>query len=68
VWGDYWHEYLGKPGVFGRIIERLTAHLTNTMIAVSAKTKTGLEHIVRARNNIKIIPNGVDFTELADIK
>ena len=29
VWGDYWYEYLGWKGAFGKTTERLVAGLTS---------------------------------------
>ena len=67
VWDDYWYEYLGKSrGVFGKRIERATAHLTDKAIAVSERTKKDLERI-GVRKGIKVIPNGIDFGEIERI-
>ena len=67
VWDDYWYEYLGKKGVFGKMVERIAAHLTDKMIAVSKRTKKDLE-MIGVRNEIKIIPNGIDFGKIGRIK
>ena len=67
VWNDYWYEYLGKKGVFGKAVERMTAHLTDKMVAVSERTKKDLERI-GVRKEIKVIPNGIDFGEIEMIK
>jgi len=67
VWDDYWYEYLGKSrGVFGKRIERATAHLTDKAIAVSERTKKDLERI-GVRKGIKVIPNGIDFGKIERI-
>ena len=69
VWDDYWHEYLGKKGIFGKVVEKMTAHLTDKMIAVSERTKKNLERIgVGVRKEIRIIPNGTDFGKIGRIK
>jgi glycosyltransferase involved in cell wall biosynthesis len=69
VWDDYWHEYLGKKGVFGKWVEKMTTHLTDKMIAVSERTKKDLERIVvGVRKEIRIIPNGTDFGKIGRIK
>lgn len=67
AWDDYWYEYLGKKGLFGKVIERMTAHLTDKMIAVSESTKNGLKRI-GVQKEIEIIPNGIDFGEIDRIK
>ena len=67
VWDDYWYEYLGKSrGVFGKRIERTTAHLTDKAIAVSERTKKDLETI-GVKREIKVIPNGIDFRKIERI-
>lgn len=67
VWGDYWYEYLGKKGFFGLAVEKLTSQLTATNVAVSDKTKRNLE-LIGVRNEIKVIPNGIDFERIERIK
>src|SRR5574341_652568 len=42
VWGDYWYEYLGVNGLFGKTIEKITARLPERHIAVSGHTKKEL--------------------------
>jgi len=32
IWGDYWYEYLGRKGVFGKIIEKLITKLAQMNI------------------------------------
>ena len=69
VWDDYWYEYLGKKGVFGKVVEKMTTHLTDKIIAVSERTKKDLERIgVGVREEIRIIPNGTDFGKIGRIK
>jgi len=63
VWGNYWYEYLGVVGFFGRVIEFLTLHLTNNLISISPKTKRDLQK-VRKVNNIQIIPPGINRPEI----
>ena len=66
VWDDYWYEYLGKRGICGKWIERMTTHLTDEMVAVSERTKKDLER-VGVRKRIKVIPNGIDFRSIESI-
>lgn len=65
VWDNYWFEYLGKMGRVGRLIERLTARLSNNIIAISEITKQRLLS-VGAKGKIKVMPNGMDFTEITN--
>jgi glycosyltransferase involved in cell wall biosynthesis len=66
VWDDYWYEYLGKKGLYGKIIERLTVRLSNNAIAISESTKKDLESI-GFKSEIKMIPCGIDFKEINNI-
>lgn len=63
VWDDYWYEYLGRKGIFGKWVERLVARLSTNMIAISDSTKKGLLSI-GAKGNIRVVPNGVDLEEI----
>jgi glycosyltransferase involved in cell wall biosynthesis len=67
VWGDYWYTYLGKPGIFGKIVERAMLSLTNNIITVSSKTKNDLKEIKKSEKSV-IIPNGIDFNHIRGIK
>ncbi|MDI3549598.1 MAG: L-malate glycosyltransferase [Methanobacterium sp.] len=63
VWGNYWYDYLGKLGIFGKLIENLMFRLTNRIITVSNKTQQDLLR-VRKVPEAKIIPNGINFKEI----
>lgn len=62
VWDRYWSEYLGRKGVFGRGIERVTSYLSGSMIAVSQKVKDDLVSIGVSPDKVKVVPDGIDFT------
>jgi len=64
VWDRYWLEYLGKRGMVGRLVERLTARLSRNVIAISETTKRDLLSI-GATGEIEVILNGVDFEQLS---
>lgn len=66
VWDDYWYEYLGKAGFFGKLVEKLMVNLTGRIITVSKKTKTDLMTIKSSENSI-VIPNGIDFNHIDKI-
>ncbi|MDP2845952.1 MAG: glycosyltransferase family 4 protein [Candidatus Methanoperedens sp.] len=67
VWGDYWYEYMGRRGFFGKLVERLVSKLTHTPIAVSALTKKNLVSLGVNSENIRIVPNGIDLKNIAEI-
>jgi glycosyltransferase involved in cell wall biosynthesis len=66
VWDDYWYEYLGIYGFFGRLIERLSTHLTRKAVAVSKMTRKDLFEI-NNQLEIKIIPNGIDLKHINEV-
>jgi glycosyltransferase involved in cell wall biosynthesis len=69
VWGDYWHEYLGKwQGFFGLAIETAVAKISKNNIAVSDWTKDRLEALGVAGSRIAVLPNGVDLKLISEIK
>jgi glycosyltransferase involved in cell wall biosynthesis len=63
VWGDYWYEYLGWTGFFGKTTERLVSHLTHNSIAVSGTTAEKLSSL-GVRDEIPVFPNGIDPAQI----
>lgn len=68
VWDDYWYEYLGRAGFFGKVIERAVARISENCIAVSEFTKTRLEALGVPGEKIAVVPNGIDFKRISRIK
>lgn len=68
VWGDYWYEYMGNPGYFGKIVEILVSKLTSRSIAVSEMTKKGLESLGVSGKNVCIVHNGIDLNKIGSIQ
>jgi len=68
VWGNYWFTYLRVGGIFGWTIEKLIAKLSHTPIAVSNNVKINLEALGIPRNRIRVIPNGIDFYKIYNVK
>jgi glycosyltransferase involved in cell wall biosynthesis len=66
VWRDYWYEYLGWKGFFGKFIENMASKLGKS-IAVSQMTKNNLGSIGKDKA-VYIIPNGIDLKRVSDIK
>ena len=44
VWGDYWYDYLGIFGFFGKLIEKMASKLSTHVVAVSELTKKNFIH------------------------
>ncbi len=66
VWNDYWYEYLGKAGFFGKLVEKLMVNLTGRIITVSKKTKADLKAMKSSEKSV-VIPNGIDFNYISKI-
>lgn len=64
VWGDYWYEYIGRPGFFGKAIENITAKLPDGVIAVSDRTCRALQGIGVSDNKLTIVPNGISCSAI----
>ena len=67
IWDKYWFEYLGKKGLFGWLVERLTSKLTDTNIVVSEATKRDLLSLGVEEDKVHVIPNGITLKEFLDV-
>lgn len=65
AWGDYWYQYLGWKGVFGKFIESIALKLGKSIV-VSQMTKSNLESLGKDKD-IYIIPNGIDLKRISQI-
>jgi glycosyltransferase involved in cell wall biosynthesis len=59
VWGDYWHEYIGKKGFLGKFIERYIAGFQYPTIAISHFTAHRFRTIYHKPIHA-VIPIGID--------
>jgi L-malate glycosyltransferase len=66
VWGNYWYDYLGWIGVFGKVTERAAVFLTPDHIAVSHLAVKNL-HSLGICRDIPIIPNGISPGQIASV-
>jgi len=66
VWDDYWYDYLGKVGWFGKLTESIAAKVPQHFVAPSKATANRLGMLGPDSEDIKIIPNGVDFNKLSN--
>ncbi|WP_277552319.1 glycosyltransferase family 4 protein [Halobaculum limi] len=64
VWGDYWDGYLGRLAPFGKAVEHLTARTPQHPIAVSGITADRLAEVGPDRNEIEVVPNGIDVEKI----
>jgi len=58
VWGEYWFEYLGRWGAFGKTIERVIARCSPHNISASPLTARALREL--SGKESVVIPNGID--------
>lgn len=68
VWNDYWYEYMGKAGFFGKMIEKAVSKISGNNIAVSYWTKKRLEALGVPEEKIIVIPNGIDLKGISKIE
>ena len=68
VWGDYWYEYMGRVGFFGKFVEKVTSYLPDRIIAVSGRTAADLEHLGVKKDRIMIVPNGYSHQSIEGVR
>ncbi|MFB6187408.1 MAG: glycosyltransferase family 4 protein, partial [Halobacteriaceae archaeon] len=68
VWGKYWDDYLGYLAPFGKVVEWITAQVPQYPIAVSGVTADRLTKIGPSREQITVVPNGIDFDRIQEIE
>jgi len=66
VWGEYWYEYLGRKGAFGKYIEKAAARLTDKNIVVSERTQRDLERL--GAKAVQVVPNGINWQKIERIR
>jgi glycosyltransferase involved in cell wall biosynthesis len=67
VWKSHWLEYLGKPGILGMLAEKVFCRIPDTIIAVSEMTRTDLFDLGARREQVTMIPNGIDFNRIQSV-
>ena len=64
VWGEYWEEYLGPLAVFGKVSEHVTARTPQHPVAISGITADRLAEIGPRRDDVAVVPNGIDTEQI----
>jgi glycosyltransferase involved in cell wall biosynthesis len=67
IWDDYWYEYIGKKGFFGKQVEKAALNLNSNWIAISGKVKDDLNNF-DPKKPVTVIPVGIDTDEIAHIE
>lgn len=70
VWGkEYWISYMGKKGILGYIIEKITSKLPDKIITISNHTSKDLTKKLGVdKKKITIIECSINFKEINNIK
>jgi glycosyltransferase involved in cell wall biosynthesis len=68
VWGDYWREYLGWKGIFGKGVERMTIRLADKIIPVSERVREDLIDMGVRGDRMVVVPNGVDLRKIDGVR
>jgi glycosyltransferase involved in cell wall biosynthesis len=69
VWGrKYWQKYMGISGILAYIIEKISVFLPNEIITISDQTKERIIKVLGRKQNIIVVPNGVDIERISSIK
>lgn len=66
-WGEYWYEYLGWKGFFGKAVESLATRVPTRIVAVSDLATNSLLHHGVPRERVVTVPLGVDTAGIASI-
>jgi glycosyltransferase involved in cell wall biosynthesis len=66
VWGDYWYDYLGAKGALGKLVERVTAAVPDTVVPISSFIDDDLRDIGRTEG-LETVENGVDYAGLREV-
>ncbi len=65
VWDDYWKAYLGRAGVFGRLVERLVTRLARMNAVGTTYNRDKLISIGASQNKVRLVPiGGISFTDI----
>jgi glycosyltransferase involved in cell wall biosynthesis len=69
VWDKYWFDYLGKLGLVGLLVEKISSLLPDKIISISNHTTNNLINKLKVNpEKIKTIPLGIDLQEIRGIK
>lgn len=66
-WGDYWYEYLGWKGVFGKAVERAALRVPSEVVPISNKIRRDIERAGR-KKGITVVHNGVDYHGIQEVE
>jgi glycosyltransferase involved in cell wall biosynthesis len=66
VWDDYWHDYLGWTGWFGKAVERAALRLPGHVVPISEYIADDLRDVGRTEG-LSVVENGVDYHALQEI-
>jgi glycosyltransferase involved in cell wall biosynthesis len=63
-----WKSYMGFGGaIFAYLIERMSVHLPNHIVAVSRQTQQGLRNTLHYRGELSLVANGIDYDHIRSV-
>jgi glycosyltransferase involved in cell wall biosynthesis len=62
VWREYWNQYIGWRGYFGRLAEWMIIKMARHHAAVSESTRRQLEEL--GVDSVGLLPNGIDLAAI----
>jgi glycosyltransferase involved in cell wall biosynthesis len=66
VWDDYWYDYLGWKGAFGKAVEQMTMRTPETIVPISSFIRDDLID-AGCSCELRIVENGVDYRGIRGI-
>lgn len=67
IWRNYWYEYAGVFGIFGKLFERIALRMPKKIIAPSNKTKKDLINM-GSKKDITVVHNGINLSIIQNAK
>jgi glycosyltransferase involved in cell wall biosynthesis len=66
VWDDYWYDYLGWKGAFGKAVEQLTMRTPEHVVPISSFIAEDLRE-AGYTGELTVVENGVDYQGIQEI-
>jgi len=66
VWDDYWYDYLGWKGAFGKAVEQVTMRAPDHVVPISSFIRGDLVD-AGCPADLTVVENGVDYDGIQDV-
>jgi glycosyltransferase involved in cell wall biosynthesis len=68
IWDNYWFDYLGRSGIFGKLVERATTRLARVNAVGTLHNKDRLIAIGARQDRISLVPiGGISLSDVENI-